>query len=93
MPLTGTKWQCPSNFYDSAWESFSDTIRDADLLRKVHDRRIQILAFANNHYAGHGPAAVGLFSNLWETCGARNRRLALLCTKFSSAVGNFIVYR
>lgn len=25
-----------------------------ELLRKVHERRIQILAFANNHYAGHG---------------------------------------
>ena len=27
-----------------------------ELLRKIHERRIQILAFANNHYAGHGPA-------------------------------------
>ena len=29
-----------------------------DLLKKVHERRIMILAFANNHYAGHGPATV-----------------------------------
>jgi uncharacterized protein YecE (DUF72 family) len=35
------------------------------LLKKVHERRIMILAFANNHYAGHGPATVALFRNLW----------------------------
>ncbi len=37
------------------------------LLKKVHERRIMILAFANNHYAGFGPATVGLFRNLWGT--------------------------
>jgi len=36
-----------------------------DLLKKVHERRIMILAFANNHYAGHGPSTVELFRNLW----------------------------
>src|SRR6266852_3913221 len=34
-------------------------------LRKVNDRRIMILAFANNHYAGNGPATVELFRRLW----------------------------
>jgi hypothetical protein len=29
MPLTETQWQCPSNFYEAAWESFSHTFRDA----------------------------------------------------------------
>jgi uncharacterized protein YecE (DUF72 family) len=38
-----------------------------DLLKKVHERRIMILAFANNHYAGHGPATVEMFRNLWGT--------------------------
>jgi hypothetical protein len=28
-------------------------------------RRIMILAFANNHYAGHGPGTVDPFRNLW----------------------------
>src|SRR5712664_584264 len=35
------------------------------ILKKVHERRIMILAFANNHYAGFGPATVELFRNLW----------------------------
>jgi uncharacterized protein YecE (DUF72 family) len=34
------------------------------LLKKVQERRIMILAFANNHYAGHGPSTVELF-RLW----------------------------
>ena len=36
-----------------------------ELLKKVHDRRIMILAFANNHFAGHGPATVERFKELW----------------------------
>ena len=36
------------------------------VLKTVHKRRIQILAFANNHYAGHGPATVELFRELWN---------------------------
>jgi uncharacterized protein YecE (DUF72 family) len=38
-----------------------------DLLRRlVTDKRIRkILAYANNHYAGHGPSTVKLFWNLW----------------------------
>ena len=39
------------------------------LLKKVHERRIMILAFANNHYAGYGPGTVDLFRNLWGTEG------------------------
>jgi uncharacterized protein YecE (DUF72 family) len=35
-------------------------------LRAVHNRRIEILAFANNHYAGHGPATLELFRRLWN---------------------------
>lgn len=36
-----------------------------NFLKKVHERRIMILAFANNHYAGNGPGTVELFRNLW----------------------------
>jgi uncharacterized protein YecE (DUF72 family) len=35
------------------------------LLRKVQERRIMILAFANNHYAGFGPGTLDLFRQLW----------------------------
>ena len=35
------------------------------LLKKVQERRIMILAFANNHYAGHGPSTIELFRRLW----------------------------
>jgi len=43
-----------------------DLLEWVELLKKVHKRRIQILAFANNHYAGHGPETIRLFSQLWE---------------------------
>ena len=43
----------------------ADLIEWVELLKKVHKRRIQILAFANNHYAGHAPATVRQFQELW----------------------------
>jgi uncharacterized protein YecE (DUF72 family) len=42
-----------------------DILEWVGLLKKVHERRIMILAFANNHYAGNGPATVEMFRNLW----------------------------
>lgn len=44
----------------------SDLQNWVELLRRVHERRIQILAFANNHFAGNGPATVKLFTQLWD---------------------------
>jgi uncharacterized protein YecE (DUF72 family) len=38
----------------------------AEILGKVHKRRTQILAFANNHYAGFGPGTVEQFRELWR---------------------------
>jgi uncharacterized protein YecE (DUF72 family) len=38
----------------------------ADILGKVHKRKIQIFAYANNHYAGRGPATVEMFQELWR---------------------------
>jgi uncharacterized protein YecE (DUF72 family) len=38
-----------------------------EALRRVQKRKIQILAFANNHYAGYGPATVELFLKLWNS--------------------------
>ena len=37
-----------------------------EALKNVHKRKIQILAFANNHYAGFGPKTVETFKELWE---------------------------
>jgi uncharacterized protein YecE (DUF72 family) len=38
----------------------------ADILGKVHKRKIQIYCYANNHYAGFGPATVEMFQDLWR---------------------------
>jgi len=43
----------------------ADLFEWVGLLKKVHERHIMILAFANNHYAGNGPATVELFRTLW----------------------------
>jgi hypothetical protein len=37
----------------------------AEILGKVHKRKIQIYTYANDHYAGYGPATVEKFRNLW----------------------------
>lgn len=37
-----------------------------DACRTFSRRKVMIFAFANNHYAGHAPATVRLFWELWE---------------------------
>jgi uncharacterized protein YecE (DUF72 family) len=37
-----------------------------EVLKTVHKRKIQILAFANNHYAGYGPGTIEQFRKLWR---------------------------
>src|SRR5450755_1960148 len=37
----------------------------AEILKTVHKRKIQIFAYANNHYAGYGPATVEMFRGTW----------------------------
>lgn len=46
----------------------SDLRNWVDALKQmVNDKRIRkLFAFANNHYAGHGPATVKLFMDLWD---------------------------
>jgi uncharacterized protein YecE (DUF72 family) len=46
----------------------SDLKNWVDLLKvMVNDKRIRkLFAFANNHYAGHGPGTVKLFMDLWD---------------------------
>jgi len=38
----------------------------ANILDEVRQRKIPIYAYANNHYAGYGPATVEMFRNLWR---------------------------
>jgi uncharacterized protein YecE (DUF72 family) len=38
-----------------------------DYLQPIKRRGITIFAYANNHYAGHGPATVAQFLKLWTT--------------------------
>ena len=40
-----------------------------DFCYQVRKRGVVIYAYANNHYAGHGPATVELFSELWRAKG------------------------
>jgi uncharacterized protein YecE (DUF72 family) len=50
----------------------------AEILGKVHKRKIQIYAYANNHFAGYSPATVEMFQGLWQkqTTETRNRNRA-----------------
>jgi len=36
------------------------------VVRRAHERRIQIFAYANNHYAGHAPATLREFAKMLE---------------------------
>ena len=44
----------------------ADLRERAEILGKVHRRKIQILALANNHYAGYGRATAELFRGFWR---------------------------
>jgi uncharacterized protein YecE (DUF72 family) len=37
-----------------------------EVLKTVHKRKIQILAFANNQYAGYGPGTIEQFRKIWQ---------------------------
>ena len=38
----------------------------AELFRQLVSRNLKVYAYANNHYAGHGPDTVKLFWDMWE---------------------------
>ncbi len=38
----------------------------AEVFRQFVSRNLKVFAYANNHYAGHGPATVKLFWDLFE---------------------------
>jgi uncharacterized protein YecE (DUF72 family) len=43
-----------------------DLVKWAELLRQLISRNLKVFAYANNHYAGHGPATVKLFWELYN---------------------------
>jgi uncharacterized protein YecE (DUF72 family) len=43
-----------------------ELIEWVEVLKTVHKRKIQILAFANNHYSGYGPGTIEQFRKLWN---------------------------
>jgi uncharacterized protein YecE (DUF72 family) len=44
----------------------SDLKNWVEIFREFVAKKMKIFAYANNHYAGHGPATVKLFMDLWE---------------------------
>ncbi|HEV2522075.1 MAG TPA: DUF72 domain-containing protein [Candidatus Acidoferrales bacterium] len=48
----------------------ADLTEWVEVLKTVHERKIQILAFANNHYAGYGPGTIEEFRALWRRARA-----------------------
>ena len=40
-----------------------------DVCYQIQKRGVTVYAYANNHYAGHGPATIELFRNLWYAKG------------------------
>ena len=45
----------------------TDDLRNwAGLFRQFVSRNLKVYAYANNHYAGHGPDTVKLFWDMWE---------------------------
>ena len=37
------------------------------LIRQLLKRRIQVMGYFNNHYAGFGPGSIELFGKVWES--------------------------
>jgi hypothetical protein len=57
-----------------------------DACFQIKKRGILIYAYANNHYAGHGPATIEQFRDLWYASGLpeleRGRRMRLQTSLF-----------
>ncbi len=46
----------------------------ANVCWKISGRGVPIFAYANNHYAGHAPATIRLFEQIWEQHAHRTKR-------------------
>ena len=49
-----------------------------DYLQPIKKRGVTIFAYANNHYAGHGPATVARFLEMWEKVEPLSKRTSAL---------------
>lgn len=49
-----------------------ELIEWVEILKKVQKRKIQIFAYANNHYAGHGPDTAEQFKRMWRATSAES---------------------
>jgi uncharacterized protein YecE (DUF72 family) len=47
-------------------DRYAELLEWAEILGKVQKRKIQIYAYANNHYAGYAPATVEMFQDVWR---------------------------
>jgi len=73
---TYVRWLGDRTGIEKLTETWDKTIidRTADMKnwvelfkQMVHTKKVlKLFAFANNHYAGHGPATVRLFTDLWD---------------------------
>ena len=72
--FTYIRWLGDRKAIEETTKSWDKTIIDrrreleewVEACRKFDQRNISIFAFANNHYAGHAPATVRLFWDLWR---------------------------
>ena len=79
--FTYVRWLGDRKGIESVTETWDKTVVDrrldlnhwANLLRQFVEKRkgLKVFAYANNHYAGHGPHTVKLFRELWNKHEAR----------------------
>jgi uncharacterized protein YecE (DUF72 family) len=70
--FTYVRWLGDRHGIEAKTKTWNKTIEDREPelfewvkeLKKVQERRIMVLAFANNHYAGYGPGTLDLFRRL-----------------------------
>jgi uncharacterized protein YecE (DUF72 family) len=72
--FTYVRWLGDRKGIEEQTKTWDKTILDREaeiaewvqILKRVVARGIKALAYANNHYAGHGPATVELFWEIWK---------------------------
>jgi uncharacterized protein YecE (DUF72 family) len=72
--FTYVRWLGDRKGIEQLTETWDKTIVDrksdlknwVELFREFVAKKMKIFAYANNHYAGHGPATVKLFMDLWD---------------------------